>query len=572
MRISITSIVLALIPASWALAVSSTTVTFQKDDANGYTDITELRVSMNTGGDGTDGSTVTNYGVDGYRPDDPQTMANEFSPDQPSLTRFDNIFGAGAGKIPLGATILDATLRLKTTNGGSANTPGPWGVANLLQPFTLATRYIDFPSADPLGYRGPWWQDGYSTRPVGGYGTLTQNDVGIAKIRPLIQQWSSDPEGDNNFGFTIQAGYTGTSDGWNYYTSGYSVVADRPMLSVTYTTDPVAVNTFQRDLNGYTGDTMAWVRSGTIQTASGTNPDPSVDDITYDGFSGDPTVSATSTIDPAPTTLTSFQQFLDGPAFGVDPGVLTSPDDFGLFKFNNVFGGGAGQAPADKSVAKAWLVLTTGENSANARSGDKWAAYAMQRDWDATSLYSEDFGADPGLQSADGDIDATAVDIEQGMTTGSEVWFDVTSYLEGIRTGTTDHGLAVLHDVDTTDGWQIHLSGSDDTAARPRLVVFSDLSVAPAGVAGDYNENGVVDAADYVVWRKNNGTSFQLSNEVSGTTPGQVTQEDYNAWRARFGNTSGSGALNGAVIPEPATWLLGMIICAALVAIRSRSA
>ena len=58
----------------------------------------------------------------------------------------------------------------------------------------------------------------------------------------------------------------------------------------------------------------------------------------------------------------------------------------------------------------------------------------------------------------------------------------------------------------------------------------------------DYNSNSGVDAADYVVWRKNNpSTTFQLANEVPNTTPGQVTQEDYVAWRERFGNISNLG-------------------------------
>jgi hypothetical protein len=72
------------------------------------------------------------------------------------------------------------------------------------------------------------------------------------------------------------------------------------------------------------------------------------------------------------------------------------------------------------------------------------------------------------------------------------------------------------------------------------------------GVPGDYNGNKVVDAIDYVVWRKNLGTNVQLLNEVPGTTPGSVTSEDYVAWRARFGNPSGSGSeLGSMIIPEP---------------------
>jgi hypothetical protein len=74
--------------------------------------------------------------------------------------------------------------------------------------------------------------------------------------------------------------------------------------------------------------------------------------------------------------------------------------------------------------------------------------------------------------------------------------------------------------------------------------------VGSAGVPGDYNGNGVVDGADYVVWRKGG----PLQNEVA--TSGSVTPEDYTAWRARFGNTSGAGSIvGGQMVPEPSTGL-----------------
>ena len=68
---------------------------------------------------------------------------------------------------------------------------------------------------------------------------------------------------------------------------------------------------------------------------------------------------------------------------------------------------------------------------------------------------------------------------------------------------------------------------------------------APPGVPGDYNGNGVVDGADYVLWR--NGGPLQ--NEVD--TTGTVNAADYSAWRARFGNTAGSGSVLASTVPEP---------------------
>lgn len=78
-----------------------------------------------------------------------------------------------------------------------------------------------------------------------------------------------------------------------------------------------------------------------------------------------------------------------------------------------------------------------------------------------------------------------------------------------------------------------------------------------SGVLADYNENGIVDAADYVVWRDNIGQFFGLTNEnPTAATEGFVDQEDYDYWRSRFGETSGSGVGSVAAVPEPTSALL----------------
>ena len=86
------------------------------------------------------------------------------------------------------------------------------------------------------------------------------------------------------------------------------------------------------------------------------------------------------------------------------------------------------------------------------------------------------------------------------------------------------------------------------------------VSTGPSmGVPGDYNNNGTVDAADYVLWRK----GAALENEVE--TIGENTSEDYTAWRARFGNTSGAGsgaALGAASVPEPSAIALALLAAA----------
>jgi hypothetical protein len=111
----------------------------------------------------------------------------------------------------------------------------------------------------------------------------------------------------------------------------------------------------------------------------------------------------------------------------------------------------------------------------------------------------------------------------------------------------------------TPDGAGTGCDFGIDEEIRPTDFYIRSLEITgegPAGVAGDYNNNTVVDAADYVIWRKHLGTNFQLANEVPGTSPGQVTVDDYNAWRARFGATSGAGAgLASAPVPEPGAFV-----------------
>jgi hypothetical protein len=67
-----------------------------------------------------------------------------------------------------------------------------------------------------------------------------------------------------------------------------------------------------------------------------------------------------------------------------------------------------------------------------------------------------------------------------------------------------------------------------------RIVGKLETNVEP--VVGDYNSNGRVDAADYVVWRENVGTPFVLPNRNPANT-GNVSQEDYNSWRSAFGRS-----------------------------------
>ena len=130
-----------------------------------------------------------------------------------------------------------------------------------------------------------------------------------------------------------------------------------------------------------------------------------------------------------------------------------------------------------------------------------------------------------------------------------------------------DVGIGIM-DPTSVGGELLKISGMDLRA----MDVMGYNLVASPGLAGDYNSNGVVDAPDYVMWRKNAGTGNALPNNLIGGTIGMA---QYNQWRANFGNTApGSGsstdAMANVAVPEPTSLLLMTLAAAKLATWRRR--
>jgi hypothetical protein len=124
------------------------------------------------------------------------------------------------------------------------------------------------------------------------------------------------------------------------------------------------------------------------------------------------------------------------------------------------------------------------------------------------------------------------------------------SQIQGTQTADTltlpiNSDFVIQPDASTTVN--LHLAGQ---------LVATSTFVTP--LWGDYNQNGVVDAADYGLWRKSLGSGASLPND---DTPG-VGEDDFTRWRAHFGQTgsgSGIGTLNGGNVPEASSFVLSMI-------------
>jgi hypothetical protein len=84
------------------------------------------------------------------------------------------------------------------------------------------------------------------------------------------------------------------------------------------------------------------------------------------------------------------------------------------------------------------------------------------------------------------------------------------------------------------------------------------LESTAVALGGDYNNDGIVDALDYTLWRNHLGQLVTLPND---TTPGEVTAADYEVWKANYGESlfAGAGGLEVPVsnqVPEPSFLLL----------------
>ncbi len=100
------------------------------------------------------------------------------------------------------------------------------------------------------------------------------------------------------------------------------------------------------------------------------------------------------------------------------------------------------------------------------------------------------------------------------------------------------------------------VSFGSSVAATVSTIVRTNFMTPP-----DFNHNGVVDAADYVLWRHTVGQSVVPGTGADSNNNGTIDQPDYDIWRANFGVGSGSGAgLQASAVPEPTSALLLTVV------------
>jgi hypothetical protein len=424
------TLVVALAFAAPLVAAPIVTVDFQQGAA-GYTDTFDRKISpdgtadangadVNTDIDGPDANTtIDNFFIDGG------SSALNDNGARHGLLRFSNIVG-GSG-IPAGAKIIRARIDALTNLAPDAQTGDALNVYRLTTAFDGSSTW-----AAPFGGNGTIGDVGEIL------GSFDDMDVAgnptSARVDRAVQAWV---DGAPNLGFAIRSD-RGTN-AWSPHTTGSGTVANRPKLTVEYTTDPlVEVTSYQQGVNSY---------AGTV-------------DLRFNSADGSATDGSTI-----------VQEFLDGS----DPALATpSPDQSTFLRFNGI----NLNYPA---LYRAELVIKSGLSSANADSPGPFHVHQILRDWNTSTTYASlDSNSDPAVNTSTeliaGGVIGPAAATVTGINDTEVMYVDVTSIVENWRLGQPNYGFYIgtpaAADGGTANGWQIFFSGATDLSFRPELRII----------------------------------------------------------------------------------------------------
>ena len=193
-------------------------------------------------------------------------------------------------------------------------------------------------------------------------------------------------------------------------------------------------------------------------------------------------------------------------------------------------------------------------------------------------------GATQGVSVAPGDQVTAAVEAfvrSQDSIAGTDnrVYLKVEFYTEfGAQYGSaqmiSEHGIVIADGSVQEDVWLPHSVDvvAPAGAAEARMaIVFEQPSLAngavhidstsfnvatPTAALGDFNGDGMINAADYTLWRDNYGTTgHRQAADANGDS--LIDQQDYDVWASNYGTLQPATAL-----PEPAS---GLVCCSALI-------
>jgi hypothetical protein len=161
--------------------------------------------------------------------------------------------------------------------------------------------------------------------------------------------------------------------------------------------------------------------------------------------------------------------------------------------------------------------------------------------------------------TAELDFDSVLAEGDNGVLTADLAGAAGTLHIAG----GASHEFAAQFDTSTPGSFSatytLSLSDEDLLGALGKSLTLTLLGdVTPTLLAGDYNLDHIVDAADYTMWRNALGTNVAAYEGADGNGNMLVDDDDYFVWKNHFGESNGSAAAVQAAVPEPAAWLLAL--------------
>jgi hypothetical protein len=119
--------------------------------------------------------------------------------------------------------------------------------------------------------------------------------------------------------------------------------------------------------------------------------------------------------------------------------------------------------------------------------------------------------------------------------------------------------------------YTLRFSDENITGAQNNMDITLNL-IGNVILAGDFNRDGLVDAADYIVWKKFNNTATTAFALADADGSEFVDADDLAWWRTNFGRSASGGGSGSPQVPEPVTAPLTAILFLAMTRRSTRAA
>ncbi len=181
-----------------------------------------------------------------------------------------------------------------------------------------------------------------------------------------------------------------------------------------------------------------------------------------------------------------------------------------------------------------------------------------------TGAFRPSAATDWKLEVISGDITIGSIASGTATVNAGPIQDDESIDLTGLEDSTLEANGSVTFRLNFTGG-----GGEPGAAASGHHLFLDNVGITglPLGLPGDFNGDGVVDAADFTRWRDNLGATDETAIGFNGDGGG-IDMSDYEYWKSNFGNASPTAT----AVPEPSAALLWLAATTAIASFRRRRA